>query len=346
MTDSLPKSRFLRACRKLPVDATPIWFMRQAGRYMSEYRRLRRRYTILQLCRHPEAACEVTLQPVRALGVDAAILFSDILLPLYPMGVRVEFKRGEGPALAPWVRDLSEVRRLRAFYPEEDLGFVLQTIRLVRQELDGKVPLIGFVGAPFTLASYLIEGGPSKDYVHTKKLMRSEPHAWGLLMSKLAKMAADYLRAQVKAGAQAVQIFDSWVGTLSAQEYSRFVAPYSRRLLQAASKAGVPVIHFGTGTCAFLEDFCKAGGDVIGIDWRIPLDQAWSHIGSRAIQGNLDPAHLLLPLKPLKDSVRDVLRRAHGRPGHIFNLGHGVLPQTPVSHVRAVVDWVHELSSR
>ncbi|MFH1723376.1 MAG: uroporphyrinogen decarboxylase [Elusimicrobiota bacterium] len=341
------ETRFLRACRRKPVDATPVWFMRQAGRYLPQYRRLRARYSMLELCESPEAAAEVTLQPVRLLGVDAAILFADILLPLRPMGLRLAFLKGEGPAVTPPVRAARDVERLREPDPREGLGFVLETVRTVRRELDGEVPLIGFAGAPFTLASYMIEGGPSRDYRHTKAMMRAAPGLWRSLMTKLAGVTAEYLKAQVAAGAQAVQLFDSWVGALSKTDYERFVQPYSARVLRAVARTGVPAVHFGTGTAPFLESFRDAGGDAIGVDWRLPLDEAWRRVGrGRAIQGNLDPTHLLLPLGALKPAVRDVVRRAGGRPGHIFNLGHGVLPQTPPGHVRAVVDWVHEWTSR
>lgn len=339
--------RFLDACRRRPVDAVPVWFMRQAGRYLPEYRRLRSRHSILELCRRPDAAAEVTLQPVRRLGVDAAILFADILLPVVPMGLKLEFLKGEGPSVSPPVRSARDVAALRRFDPREGLAPVLQTVRLARRELDGRVPLIGFAGAPFTLASYMVEGGPSRDYRRTKTMMRSAPALWRRLMGLLADVTADYLRAQIEAGAQAVQLFDSWVGALSKEDYRTSVLPYSRRVLSAASRAGVPVIHFGTGTAPFLEDFRSAGGDVIGVDWRLPLDEAWARVGAgRAIQGNLDPVHLLLPLKELKAAARDVVRRAAGRRGHIFNLGHGVLPETPPDNVRAVVDWVHEWTAR
>ncbi|MFH2203589.1 MAG: uroporphyrinogen decarboxylase [Elusimicrobiota bacterium] len=335
--------RFLRAARREKADATPVWFMRQAGRYLPEYRRLRRRYSILELCEHPEAAAEVTLQPVRRLKVDAAILFADILLPVRPLGLRLQFLSGEGPRVTPPVRSARDIDRLRAFDPEEGLGFVLETIRRVRRELDGKVALIGFAGAPFTLASYMIEGGPSKDFRRTKLLMRAAPASWRKLMDKLTRMTAAYLKAQVRAGAQAVQLFDSWAGALTRAEYERYVLPYSRRVLSAAARTGVPVAHFATGTAHFLESFRDAGGDIVGVDWRLPLDEAWRRIGrGRAVQGNLDPVHLLLPRNELKKSVREVLRQAAGRRGHIFNLGHGVLPMTPPDNVRAVVDWVHE----
>jgi len=321
--------------------------MRQAGRYLPEYRRLRRRLSFLELCRTPEAAAEATLQPVVRLGVDAAILFADILLPVQAMGLRLAYDEGKGPRVWPPVRDAKAVARLRRVEPEDDLRFVLETTRLVRRRLEGKVPLIGFAGAPFTLASYMVEGGPSKDLAFTKAMMHSEPALWRRLMTRLAEVTASYLRAQVKAGAQAVQLFDSWAGTLSKEEYMRFVRPTSARVLAAVSRLGVPVIHFGTGTTPFLKEFAGAGGDVVSVDWRLPLDEAWARLGrGKAIQGNLDPAHLLMTRQALKSRVWDILKRAAGRPGHIFNLGHGMLPQTPPDNVRAVVDMVHDWSAR
>ncbi len=339
--------RLLRACRREPVDCTPVWFMRQAGRYLPEYRRLRERYGLLDICRTPELAAEVTLQPVRALDVDAAIVFADILLPLIPMGIELEFAAGEGPVIRNPVRSAGAVEALRPVVPEEDLPFVLETVRLVRRELDGHVPLIGFAGAPFTLASYLIEGSASRQYLETKMLMLQAPAVWHALMSKLAEVVTGYLRAQVRAGAQAIQLFDSWVGCLSPVDYRSYVLPYSRRVAVELAEEGVPLIHFGTGTAGLLELIRAAGGDVIGIDWRIDLGAAWERLGSDvAIQGNLDPVTLLGPRQVLEGRVRDVLAQAAGRPGHIFNLGHGVLPQTPPENVKAVVEMVHEYSGQ
>jgi uroporphyrinogen decarboxylase len=341
---------FLDACRRVKTPTTPVWFMRQAGRYMKEYQRLRAKRTILELCERPELAVEVTLQPVRAFSVDAAILFADILLPVRPMGVTLAFRQGEGPSLSPSVRTAKNVARLREFDPEEELGYVLEAVRLLRRELSGirrgrPVPLIGFAGAPFTLASYLIEGGPSDHYLKTKAMMHGAPKTWHALMAKLSRITARYLTAQLRAGAQAVQLFDSWVGALSREDYVRFVLPYSREVLKTVGASGVPTIHFGTGTSGFLEEFASAGSDVVGVDWRAPLDAAWSRIGQRAIQGNLDPTLLVSsPRAALKASVKRVLAEAGGRPGHIFNLGHGILPMTPVDNVAAVADWVHEFS--
>ncbi len=308
---------------------------------MEEYRALRKRYSILQLAKTPELACEVTLQPARAMPVDAGILFADILLPLEPMGARLRF--APAPVIDNPVRRAADVRRLKDFDVEEGLGCVFSAARLASRALAPR-PLIGFAGAPFTLASYLIEGGPSKDFARTKTFMHEQPAAWDLLMRKLRRVTADYLAGQVRAGAQAVQLFDSWIGALSPSQYRRFVLPHSRFVLTAARKTGVPVIHFGTGTAGFLEDFASAGGDVIGVDWRVELSQAWRRVGARGIQGNLDPALLLAPRRELKKAVQDVLRQAAGRRGFIFNLGHGLLPQTPVSSVKAVVEWVHEYS--
>ena len=343
-----PASRFLRACLRLPVDATPVWFMRQAGRYMPEYRAVRARHTLLEIVSRPQLAAEVTLQPVEALGVDAAILFADILLLVEPLGLNLEFVQGEGPAIHPVVRSAEQVARLREVDPRTDLGHVLEAIRLVRGELSGRgVPLIGFAGAPFTLASYIVEGGPSRDYLHTKMLMYAAPTVWHTLMGRLADALSAYLLAQVEAGAQALQLFDSWVGVLDPWDYAEFVLPYSQQVLRAAAGAGVPVIHFGANTAALLERMREAGGSVIGLDWRVPLDQGWARLGDQvAVQGNLDPAALFAPLPVLRQRVDRVLEQAGGRPGHIFNLGHGILQHTPVENVRAVVDMVHERTAR
>ena len=335
--------RFLRACRREPVDATPVWFMRQAGRYMAEYRAVRAQHTLLDICGQPELAAEVTLQPVARLDVDAAILFSDLLLPLVPMGLPLEFVKGEGPSIQNPVRSVDDVNRLKLFDPREALAHVLATIGLVRHELDGRVPLIGFAGAPFTLASYAIEGGPSRNYAKTKALMYGEPAAWHQLCEKFADVVSDYLQAQVAAGVQAVQLFDSWVGTLCPRDYREFVLPHTQKILNAVQATDVPVIHFGTGTATLLEVMTEAGGTVIGVDWRIPLDEAWGRIGhDRAVQGNLDPTLLLGPIDRMLDGADEVLLRAGGRNGHIFNLGHGILPETPVEHVQALTDFVHQ----
>lgn len=319
--------------------------MRQAGRYMKEFRDVRARHTLLEVCKNPELAVEVTLQPLR-LGVDAAIIFADILLPLEPMGIELEFVKGEGPVIRNPVRAASDVSRLRPVEPEETLGYVFDAVRQARAALAGKVPLIGFAGAPFTLASYAIEGGHSRNYLLTKQMMYNAPAVWDGLMGRLAHVVTDYLRGQVKAGAQALQLFDSWVGHLSPADYRDYVMPYSKRVLDGVGDSGVPVIHFGTGTSELLEPMRAAGGDVIGLDWRIELDHGWSRVGyDRAIQGNLDPVALFANRRELERRVRDILKRAGGRPGHIFNLGHGILPETPVENVAAVVEMVHAFSA-
>jgi len=317
--------------------------MRQAGRYMSEYRALRERYSLLELCRTPELAAEVTLQPVRRIEVDAAILFSDLLLPLEPMGIAFDFVRGEGPAIERPLRSQDDLARVRRFEPREALAHVLEAIRIVKHELAGRVPLIGFAGAPFTLASYAIEGGHSQNFAHTKALMYGWPAAWHGFCELIADLVGDYLVAQIDAGVDAVQVFDSWVGALNASDYREFILPHTRRIFERLASRDVPTIHFGVGTGSILADLRDAGGTVIGVDWRTPLDQAWTIIGNdRGIQGNLDPTLLLGPLDRLFAATDEVLARAAGRPGHIFNLGHGILPQTPVEHVQALARYVHQ----
>jgi uroporphyrinogen decarboxylase len=334
--------RFLRACRREAVDKTPVWFMRQAGRYMPEYRALREKHSLLTLCLTPELAVEITLQPVRALGVDAAILFSDLLLPLKPLGLPFDFHAREGPVVERPIRSRADIEALRRFDPRTELNMVLDAIRSLRRELDGKVPLIGFAGAPFTLASYAIEGGHPSSFARTKGLMYGDSEAWHRLAALLADVAADYLRAQVEAGVQALQVFDSWVGALDEADYREFVLPHVGALFARLEGVGVPLIHFGTGTGHLLAIQREAGGDVIGIDWRTPLDAAWRLLGNEvAVQGNLDPTLLLAPRERLLARVDDVLDRAAGRRGHVFNLGHGILPETPVENVKAVVEHVH-----
>lgn len=334
--------RFLKACRREPVDVTPVWFMRQAGRYMDEYRALRQRYSLLEICRSPELAVAVTLQPVDAIEVDAAILFSDLLIPFTPMGLDFDFVKGEGPSIANPIRHADDVERVREFEPRAALSHVLETIRILRRELAGRVPLIGFGGAPFTLAAYAIEGGPSTTYARTKAFMYAQPQAWHRLCERFAGAIADYLAAQVESGAQALQVFDSWAGTLGRADYREFALPHSSRLLSALRQTGVPVVHFGVGTTAILPDMTAAGGDVIGVDWRLPLDEAWLAVGhDRGLQGNLDPTLLLGPTGRLLEAADDVLRRAAGRAGHIFNLGHGVLPNTPLERVQELARHVH-----
>ena len=336
----------LLAARRQPTPFTPVWLMRQAGRYLPEYRAVRERHAFLELCKTPHAAAEVTLQPVERLGVDAAILFADILLLVEPLGVGLEFARGEGPLIHRPVRGAADVARLGAVDVESAVGFVFDTVRLVRRSLPERVPLIGFAGAPFTVASYVVEGGASRDFVATKRLMREEPEAWTRLMDILVKATATYLHGQLQAGAQAVQLFDSWIGALAPEDYRSFVLPHTRAVIEALP-AGTPVIHFGTGTAGLLPLMRAAGGDVIGLDWRVDLDVGWAAVGTDvAVQGNLDPVALLSPPARFRPVVQDILRRAGGRPGHIFNLGHGILPSTPVEHVKALVDMVHELTAR
>ena len=335
------KDRFLRACRREPVDCTPVWFMRQAGRYMSDYRDLRKRYSLLDIVREPELAVAVTLQPVDVIEVDAAILFSDLLVPFTPMGLDFEFVKGEGPSIHYPIRSATDVDRLRRFESREALGHVLETIRILRRELAGRVPLIGFGGAPFTLAAYAIEGGPSTSYAHIKSFMYAQPEAWHKLCGLFADLIADYMRAQVEAGAQAIQIFDSWAGALSRSDYREFAMPHTRTIFERLADTGVPLIHFGVGTTAILNDLADAGGDVIGVDWRLPIDEAWARLGDRAVQGNLDPTALLGPRARMLAAADDVLRRAGGRPGHIFNLGHGIMPSTSLEQVQALAAHVH-----
>ena len=339
--------RFLKACRRQPVDRTPVWFMRQAGRYLPEYRALRAGHDFLTLSRTPELAVEVSLMPLRRFPVDAAILFADILLPLLEMGAELRYAEGDGPVIDNPVRDTAALKALRPIDPREDLAYVLETLQGIRGELGDGVALIGFAGAPFTLASYLIEGGPSKTFALTKAMMFREPALWGALMEKLSEMTAEYLQAQIGAGAQAVQLFDSWVGCLAPGDYRELVLPYSRQVFEAVRPKGVPQIHFGTGTASLLEAMAEAGGDVIGLDWRVELDKAWDRLGPQvAVQGNLDPAVLLAPIPQIESRAEDIIGRAGGRPGHVFNLGHGILPGTPPDHVAALVDFVHRRSER
>ncbi len=339
--------RFLRACRREPVDTTPVWFMRQAGRYMPEYRAIRKKHTLLEICRIPDIATEVTLQPVRAMPVDAAILFADILLPLEPMGAAFEFAAGEGPVFESPLRTRADIEKLRVIEPREDLSHVLQAIRQIRAELDGKTPLIGFAGAPFTLASYLIEGGKSSNYAIAKTMMYSDPALWNELLDKLARVVREYLVAQVEAGAQALQLFDSWIGALGPGDYAQYVQPHVKTVLDGVKNLGVPVIHFGTGTATLLELQKQAGGTVIGIDWRVPLDQAHERLGNDvALQGNLDPILMYAERSVLEARVVEVLEKGKQAPGHIFNLGHGILPDMSPETVRWVAELVHERGKR
>lgn len=318
--------------------------MRQAGRYMAEYRALREKYSLLELCRTPDLATEVTMQPLRRIEVDAAILFSDLLLPLEPLGIRFDFIRGEGPQIENPITGDADIARLRPFESREALAYVLQAIGQIKREIDGRVPLIGFAGAPFTLASYAIEGGHSNNFARTKSIMYGHPDSWHRLCSLLAETIGEYLVAQVEAGVDVVQVFDSWVGALNARDYREFILPHTRRIFEIVSaRTDVPTIHFGVGTWAILSEMREAGGDVIGADWRTPIDEAWGRIGfDRAVQGNLDPTLLLGPLHRALAGTDDVLERVNGRAGHIFNLGHGILPSTPLEHVQAVARYVHQ----
>ncbi|TAL12040.1 MAG: uroporphyrinogen decarboxylase [Nitrospirae bacterium] len=338
--------RFLKACRREPTDCVPVWFMRQAGRYMAEYRAVRAKHSILEVCKTPELAAQVTLQPIDRFALDAAIIFADILLPLEPMGLRLTFEEGEGPVIHNPVRTKADVEALKVSDGSE-LSYVGDAIALARRALNGRVPLIGFAGAPFTLASYAIEGGASRNYIETKGLMYGEPAVWHRLMDKLARVVTAYLKSQIKAGAQAVQLFDSWVGCLSPDDYREYVQPHVRLIFEGLKNENVPLIHFGTGTATLLESMREAGGTVIGVDWRVPLDEARRRLGSDvAVQGNLDPVVLFAPVHEIERRVETILKQAGGAPGFIFNLGHGILPNTPVEHVQAAVDLVHKLSAR
>jgi len=336
---------FLRACRREPTGVTPIWLMRQAGRYMPEYRAVRAKVAFLDLCKRPELAAEVTVTAVERLGVDAAILFADILLILEPLGFELEFSKGEGPVIHNPIKIAADVDRLRPLANMEALAFVPAAVRMIRAAVQPSVALIGFAGAPFTLACYAIEGGSSRHYDRAKTFMYRDPAAWDALMQLLVDATAVYLNSQVEAGAQVIQVFDSWVGTLSPHDYGRFVQPHMARLFSRLDPS-VPAVHFGTGTASLLELQRDAGGSVIGLDWRVELDLAWERLGAGvAVQGNLDPAVLLGPRPEIEIQARRILRQAGGRPGHIFNLGHGILPQTPVDNVRALIDTVHSTSA-
>lgn len=335
-------SRFLDACRRRPTDARPVWFMRQAGRYLKQYREIRAKNGILDICKRPDLAAQVTLQPVEILDVDAAIIFADLLLPVEPMGLKLKFVAGEGPSISNPIENSTDIDSL-SISNTDDLGYVGESIQAVNRALDGRVPVIGFVGAPFTLASYMIEGGPSRTFLRTKQMMYRNETLWRRLMGKLVDVLGPFAQMQVASGAKAIQVFDSWVGALGPDDYVRFVAPYSRALIERIRSSQVPVIHFGTGVAGFFKELHAAGGDVMGVDWRINIDQAWMDISYRsAVQGNLDPAALFAPLPELRAKVWELLRRTGTRPGHIFNLGHGILPETPVDAVRACVQMVRE----
>lgn len=349
---SVSDSRFVRACLRQQVDRTPVWFLRQAGRYMPEYMAVRRQHSLLDICRTPDVAAEVTITAAERLDVDAAIIFADLLLPFTPMGLNFEFVNGEGPVVHKPIRTREQIEALRTDRAEE-LIYVAKAIEKVRSHFaapraDGdRVGIIGFIGAPFTLASYMIEGGSSRNYVEMKRLMYSDPSSWSLLMEKLNTVLAEYAAQQVQAGADVIQIFDSWAGALAVNDYRDFVLPHTRDLVQRVKVLGVPVIYFGVDTASLLSTMSETGCDVLGLDWRVPLDEGWKLAGDTCgVQGNLDPIALFAPQDLLKQRVKDVLDKAANRPGHIFNLGHGIVPGTPVDNVIAVSKWVKELSAR
>ncbi len=343
---SAPESRFVKACRLQPVDRTPVWFMRQAGRYMPEYRAVRKQYSLIEICKKPEVAAEVTITAAEALGVDAAIIFADLLLPLEVMGLPFHFSAGEGPVIEKPVRTKDDIARLRTDHAA-DLGYVSEAVRLVCKHFGERLPVIGFCGAPFTLASYMIEGGGSRNYIHAKKMMYSSPTAWDELMRKLVAVVSEYAAEQVSAGADVIQIFDSWVGCLSVEDYRRYVLPRTTELVNSLQKAGVLIIYFGTDSATLLPSMRETGAEVIGLDWRIPLEEGWRSLGFECgVQGNLDPVLLFADWKELKSRAEDILRRAAGRPGHIFNLGHGILPETPVENVKALAEFVQQHSTK
>ena len=346
-TETTGAARFLAACHHTQPDATPIWFMRQAGRCLAEYRELRKRYDILTMAKTPELCAQVTLMPVQQLGVDGAVLYADIMLPLEKMGISLEIEPDIGPIIHNPVRTMRDVEQLRVLDAEESTPYVMEAIRLVRNEIGGKQAVIGFSGAPYTLACYMIEGRPSRDYGIAKSLMYGQPQVWDALMSKLSEVVTRYLLAQIRAGADVVQLFDSWVGALSPSAYRRYVLPYTQRIFSAIQQTGTPSIHFGTSASSLLELMVEAGGDILSVDWRVDLDEAWERIGyDRGIQGNLDPTLLLTPWEVIEQGMLDVLRRANNRPGHIFNLGHGVLAPTDPDMLRRLVDAVHSVTAR
>jgi uroporphyrinogen decarboxylase len=333
----------VRACRREPVERTPVWFMRQAGRSLPEYRELRKRFDLFEVCRRPELCAEVTLQPVAAHGVDAAVMFADIMLPVLGTGVEVELVENVGPVIEQPIETVADVDRLEVPEPEEAVPFVLEAVRIVRDELPPEQAVVGFCGGPFTVAGYLIEGKPTREFVRTKRCMYAAPEVWHALMDKLTDTFARYVTAQVVAGADVIQLFDSWAGALSVDDYREFAAPYSQRILEAVS---APTIHFGTGTTHLLPDLAKVGGDVIGLDWRIPIERGWELVGfDRGVQGNLDPALLLGPFERVEAAADAILTAVDGRPGHVFNLGHGVLPDTDPADLRRLVELVHERTS-
>ena len=342
---SAPTSLFQRAAKAQPTERTPVWFMRQAGRYMPEYRAVRKQYSLIEICKRPEVAAQVTIEAAEILRVDAAIIFADLLLPLEVMGLPFHFAAGEGPKIEKPVRTAEDIAQLRTDRAA-DLGYVSEAVKLVCKQFGDKLPVIGFCGAPFTLASYMIEGGGSRNYIFTKKMMYSAPAAWNELMGKLVAVTAEYSAEQVRAGADTIQIFDSWVGCLSVEDYRRYVLPHVKDMVKRLQRTGAPVIYFGTDSATLLPSMQECGAEVIGLDWRIPLDTGWKSLGLKgAVQGNLDPVLLFADWKELKSRAEDILRQAAGRPGHIFNLGHGILPETPVDNVKALCDFIREHSA-
>jgi uroporphyrinogen decarboxylase len=342
---SAPDSRFVRACKFLPVDRTPVWFMRQAGRYMPEYRAVRKRHSLIEICKNPQLAAEVTITAAEILRVDSAIIFADLLLPFEVMGLPFHFSAGEGPVIENPVRDKADVAHLRTDLAA-DLGYVAEAVGIVAKHFGTKLPVIGFCGAPFTLASYMIEGGGSKNYIQTKKLMYSQPEVFDELLRKLVSVTGEYAAEQVRAGADVVQIFDSWVGCLSVDDYRQYVLPRTTQLVHALKRSGAPIIYFGTDSATLLSSMKETGADVIGLDWRVPLDEGWAKLGDRgAVQGNLDPVVLFSDWPEIEVRTREILRRAGGRAGHIFNLGHGILPETPVENVKRLAEFVQEYSA-
>jgi uroporphyrinogen decarboxylase len=343
---SAPESIFVRACKALPVETTPVWFMRQAGRYMAEYRAVRKQHSLIEICKRPPLAAEVTITAAEALGVDAAIIFADLLLPLEVMGLPFHFSAGEGPRIEKPISSEDDVRRLRTDRAG-DLGYVSEAVRLVCKHFGSRLPVIGFCGAPFTLASYMIEGGGSRNYILAKKMMYNSPQAWDELMRKLVKVTSEYATEQVRAGADVIQVFDSWVGCLGVEDYRKYALPHTTQLVRELQKTKVPVIYFGTDSTALLPAMKETGAEVIGVDWRIPIDEGWRSMGFQgAVQGNLDPVLLFADWKEIKPRAEDILRRTQGRRGHIFNLGHGILPETPVDNVKDLAKFVQEHSSK
>lgn len=341
---SAPNSSFVRACKSLPVERTPVWFMRQAGRYMAEYRAVRKQHSLLEICKKPALAAQVTIEAAEILGVDAAIIFADLLLPLEVMGLPFHFSAGEGPVIEKPVRSREDIANLRADRAAE-LGYVAEAVALVAKHFADRVPVIGFCGAPFTLASYMIEGGGSRNYVHTKRMMYNAPNDWDALMRKLVAVTAEYSAEQVRAGADVIQIFDSWVGCLSVEDFRRYVLPHVTGMVKQLEKTGAPIIYFGTDSSTLLRAMKETGADVIGLDWRIPLDEGWQRVDyGTAVQGNLDPVVLFAEWKEVRSRAEEILRCAEGRPGHIFNLGHGILPETPVENVKNLARFVREYS--